>query len=257
MIHPSCVLGFSRCFSSHTPNVKELIKKLRSDTGLSYIKIKEALQATKNDPDKARRWLLQKAEEENWTKAQKLGSRTTSQGLTAVLADSKSISLGKIQCETDFVAKNSAFISLMHQFLCKLPELGLAGHISGTTLLENSYANTLLLKTIGSLGENIQPQQFFHHEISGNQSFATYVHGKIDNPFDNLKVGKISSGVLFKNLDDNNLKACIAQHVVGTLPTGTPLLEQEFLHDDTMTIGDLCKRYSFEIVNFCRLSYSD
>lgn len=44
-----------------------------------------------------------------WAKAAKVAGRSTLQGLIAVTTDPKTAAMVEVNCETDFVAKNSAF----------------------------------------------------------------------------------------------------------------------------------------------------
>lgn len=48
-----------------------------------------------------------------WDKAQKLQGRSTSQGLIGITLQNKKAVLVEVNCETDFVARNSQFKSLV------------------------------------------------------------------------------------------------------------------------------------------------
>lgn len=86
----------------------ENIKKLRESTGLSLMACKKALTEANGDLEKA--FLLLRKQGE--TKAKKIAERSTSQGIVAsyIHGNNKIGVLVKIECETDFVAKNSNFL---------------------------------------------------------------------------------------------------------------------------------------------------
>ncbi len=89
----------------------ERVKKIRKETGLSVMQIKKAVEEAKGDEKKAREILKKSGLE----KAKKRAERETKQGLVA----SYTHSTGKIGvlveflCETDFVAKNKEFRTLV------------------------------------------------------------------------------------------------------------------------------------------------
>lgn len=57
----------------------------------------------------AEEWLKEQALALGWAKAAKVAGRSTLQGLIAVTTDPKTAAMIEVNCETDFVAKNSAF----------------------------------------------------------------------------------------------------------------------------------------------------
>lgn len=90
-------------------NIKE-IKKLRDETGISIGKCKKALIESKGDIDKAKENLKEKGSFE----AQKKAGRKLGYGViqSYIHSDFTKGSMVEILCETDFVAKNSDFITL-------------------------------------------------------------------------------------------------------------------------------------------------
>lgn len=58
---------------------------------------------------KAEEWLKEQALKLGWNKAYKLAGRKTFQGLVAVTTNQKSGTMVEVNCETDFVARNSLF----------------------------------------------------------------------------------------------------------------------------------------------------
>lgn len=88
----------------------EKIKKIRELTGAGVVDIKKALDEALGDESKAIQILRKKGLE----KAGKKADRETKEGTIGVYLHSngKIVSVVKIYCETDFVAKNEEFLSL-------------------------------------------------------------------------------------------------------------------------------------------------
>ena len=86
------------------------IKTLRESTGLSIMECKKALNESEGNIEKALEILRKKGE----TKASKVAERKTSQGIVSSYIHNNN-QLGvliKLECETDFVAKNEDFLAL-------------------------------------------------------------------------------------------------------------------------------------------------
>ena len=87
----------------------ELIKKLRDATGSGIVDCKKALSENNNDIDASVKWLREKGS----LKAQKKQDRETNEGVVSFYNNESNteFTVGKIKCETDFVAKNDDFIN--------------------------------------------------------------------------------------------------------------------------------------------------
>jgi elongation factor Ts len=126
---------------------KSALAKLRKATGYSFTKCKEALQKHDNDlkqvwygtlrrgfsfkgvndllllylvpvfywPWQAEDWLKTEAQAHGWEKATKLRGRATAQGLVSILSSPNNTVMTEINCETDFVARNSKFQTLVEK----------------------------------------------------------------------------------------------------------------------------------------------
>ena len=91
----------------------ELIKKLRDATGSGILDVKEALQNSNGDFDKAVDFLLQKG----LAKAAKRSDRDASEGVVELYShgDSRVGVMVEINCETDFVARSEEFRGFAHE----------------------------------------------------------------------------------------------------------------------------------------------
>jgi elongation factor Ts len=91
----------------------ELIKKLRDATGSGILDVKEALQNSEGDFDKAVDYLRQKG----LAKAAKRSDRDASEGVVELYShgDSRVGVMVEINCETDFVARSADFRQFAHE----------------------------------------------------------------------------------------------------------------------------------------------
>ena len=97
---------------------KELIIKLRQQTGAGMMDIKEAIAEAGGDENKAIDILRKKGQKI----AAKRAERTTGEGFvgTYVHSNGKVAAMVKLQCETDFVARNSDFKELAHDLAMQI-----------------------------------------------------------------------------------------------------------------------------------------
>lgn len=61
----------------------------------------------------AEKWLHEQAQALGWSKASKVGGRKASEGLVAVAINRNHGAIVELNCETDFVARNATFHSLL------------------------------------------------------------------------------------------------------------------------------------------------
>ncbi|HXE71436.1 MAG TPA: translation elongation factor Ts [Candidatus Nitrosotenuis sp.] len=90
-----------------------MVKELREKTGAGVMDCKEALQKSSGDFDKAAEYLRLKG----IAKASKKAERETKEGLIGayIHAGGKMGALIEVNCETDFVARNEAFVKLVNE----------------------------------------------------------------------------------------------------------------------------------------------
>lgn len=147
-------------------NINQL-KKLRSETEVSLMECKKALEEADGDLEKAKEILRKKGLE--FAKAKK--ERRVGEGIIEayIHANKKMGALLELRCETDFVARSQDFQRLAHE-LCL--------HIAGMSpadidsLLEQSFVKDpaktvrdLIDEYIAKLGENITVERFIRYEI--------------------------------------------------------------------------------------------
>ena len=166
-----------------------MVKELREQTGAGMLDCKkaltetngnmeEALDACEGDMDKAIDWLREKG----ISKAAKKQTRIAAEGLATAKINGNDAVLVEVNSETDFVAKNPEFVSLVdgiaNVILDKKPanmEEAMKLELDGTSIEE-----TIVNKT-ATIGEKLSFRRFELVEKTDNQVFGTYSHmgGKI------------------------------------------------------------------------------
>ncbi len=128
----------------------ELIKRLREETGVAIIRIREVLEKVKGDEKKALEILKKEALE----KAERREGRETSQGKVFVYSHhtGKVVGLVELLCETDFVAKNELFEALGKDLAMQVAGVGEKDFIKDSSKKVNDLIKELIAKT----GENVR-----------------------------------------------------------------------------------------------------
>jgi len=85
------------------------VKELRDKTGAGMMDCKKALEETNGDLNLAADWLREKG----IAKAAKKAGRIAAEGLTRIKTEGNRSVVVEINSETDFVAKNEQFLSLL------------------------------------------------------------------------------------------------------------------------------------------------
>ncbi|MFA5840742.1 MAG: translation elongation factor Ts [Candidatus Paceibacterota bacterium] len=148
----------------------EQVKELRDATGISVMQCKRALEEAEGNMDKALA-ILKKTSSDI---ALKKADRSLNSGSVAIKNENNKAVLVGLLCETDFVAKNEDFTTL----LSKLTQKAFADGIEKMKVESKEMIDAIIQKT----GENIQLGDIY--EVSGDV-LGSYVH--------NNKVGIIVS----------------------------------------------------------------
>ena len=192
----------------------EKVKQLRQSTGAGFMDCNTALQEAAGDLDKAVEILRVKG----IAKASKKMSRDAKEGVVAVSGDEKKISLIEVNCETDFVAKNNAFIN----FVKELSELNNSNNSKienlKTTKMSNSKTvNENLVALISKIGEKITigRAKTFNHD--GSKNF-NYLHTVVK---DNLS--KLAVVVSLETNDTSDSLKIFGKHLSMHIAASNPL----------------------------------
>ena len=92
------------------------ITTLREQTGAGMLDCKNALTECGGDMNKAADWLREKG----IAKAAKKSGRIAAEGLSFVAVNGNDAAIVELNCETDFVAKNEAFVDFCHDIAMQI-----------------------------------------------------------------------------------------------------------------------------------------
>ncbi len=155
-----------------------LVKELREKTGAGMLDCKKALEATNANIEEAINWLREKG----ISKAAKKAERIAAEGLAAIYTEGNVAAIVEVNSETDFVAKNNEFVSMVNAILKaivknnpKTNEDVLALDVDGMTV------NDLIVDKTAKIGEKLSFRRFTRIEKKDSEVFGEYIHmgGKI------------------------------------------------------------------------------
>ena len=194
-----------------------LVKELRDKTGAGMLDCKKALVETDGDIDKAIDYLREKG----IAKAAKKADRIAAEGLCNIIVSGNKAVLYELNSETDFVAKNTEFLSL-------LDELGQALVSSDAKTLEEalkveSNGKTLeevVINATAKIGEKLTLRRLEVVEKDDSMVFGAYSH----------MGGRIVSLALLSG-DNEVVAKDVAMHVAAINPR---YLNQDQISDEVI-----------------------
>jgi elongation factor Ts len=264
----------------------ELVKELREKTGAGMMDCKKVLTETDGDMEKAAELLR----ERGIAKAAKKSSRVAAEGLVAayVSEDKKVGSVVEVNSETDFVAKNEEFRAFVNDIA---KQVATKNPATVEELLSQKYLDTestvqeVLTSKIATIGENMSVRRFARYEAQG--LVESYIHGDgkiavlvnfekgeetlakdvcmqiaaakpeylsreevpaeaVQKEMEILKVQAMNEG------KPAEIAEKMVQGRIGKFYSEICLLDQEFVKDASMKVGDLIKSKDGKIVAFSR-----
>ena len=150
-----------------------MVKELREKTGAGMMDCKNALVETAGDIEKAIAFLREKG----MANAAKKADRVAAEGLTEIYVDGNFATVIEINSETDFVAKNDQFVTLVTE-TAKLIADHKPTDLTAALALptpEGTLAETLINAT-ATIGEKIELRRFMIVEKTDAQAFGAYKH---------------------------------------------------------------------------------
>lgn len=155
-----------------------MVKELRESTGVGMMDCKKALEATSGNMEEAINWLR----ENGLSKAAKKSSRIAAEGIAAIMIDGNKASIVEINSETDFVAKNEEFVSLVDTINKTIinNEPKTIEEAEQLSTDEGTIADLVIAKT-AKIGEKLSFRRFAKVIKNDNEVFGSYIHlgGKI------------------------------------------------------------------------------
>ena len=153
----------------------QMVKELRESTGAGMMDCKKALQEAEGNMEKA----VDILREKGLSKAAKKADRVAAEGLVTVEinADHTAAAIVEVNSETDFVAKNEQFLTLLDKLgkilVANKPatvEEALAIEVEGTTV------DGMLIEATSTIGEKITLRRLTVVEKADNEFFGSYLH---------------------------------------------------------------------------------
>ncbi|MEH7222588.1 translation elongation factor Ts [Bacillus sp. JJ1566] len=184
----------------------QMVKELREKTGAGMMDCKKALTETDGDMDKAIDYLREKG----IAKAAKKGDRIAAEGLTSIEVSGNEAVIIEVNSETDFVAKNEGFQTLVKELathlLAKKPanvEEALEQKMdNGSTVSE--YINAAIAK----IGEKLSLRRFEIATKEDGDAFGAYLH----------MGGRIGVLAVLGGTTDTDVAKDVAMHVAAVNP---------------------------------------
>jgi elongation factor Ts len=153
-------------------------KELRESTGAGMLDCKKALEATNGDIDAAVDWLREKG----ISKAAKKADRIAAEGIAAIVCEGNVAAIVEVNSETDFVAKNEEFTSMVDE-IAKAIIANDAESVEDVLKLESSVGTIedLIIAKTSKIGEKLSFRRFKKVVKEDNDNFGAYIHmgGKI------------------------------------------------------------------------------
>ncbi len=151
----------------------QLVKELRERSGAGMMECKKALTQNDGDIDTAIEWLRK----QGLAKADKKADRVAAEGRVVLAQDGGKAVLVEINCETDFVGKDTSFLA----FTSDVANIALSsGAPDVKELLDEAWpgggsVDQARQALVAKIGENIQIRRMVRVDTGNN--VGAYVHG--------------------------------------------------------------------------------
>ncbi|MBG9450321.1 elongation factor Ts [Cytobacillus firmus] len=184
----------------------QMVKELREKTGAGMMDCKKALQETEGDMEKAIDFLREKG----IAKAAKKGDRIAAEGLTSVKVDGNEAVILEVNSETDFVAKNEGFQTLVKEIaehlLSKKPAS--VEEAAGQTMANGATLESHINSAIAKIGEKLSLRRFEIKTKTDSDAFGAYLH----------MGGRIGVLTVLEGTTDEDAAKDVAMHIAALNP---------------------------------------
>jgi len=155
-----------------------MVKELREKTGAGMLDCKKALEATEGNIDAAIDWLREKG----ISKAAKKADRIAAEGLAQIVINGNNAIVLEVNSETDFVAKNPEFVSLVDTIANAILNSNVSTVEEALTVnVDGATIESLITEKTATIGEKLSFRRFKKVTKTDSQVFGSYIHmgGKI------------------------------------------------------------------------------
>lgn len=179
------------------------VNELRTKTGAGMMDCKKALTECNGDMDAAIDWLREKG----IAKAAKKADRIAAEGLANVYTDGDKAVIIEVNCETDFVTKNSEFVEMIDKIAKAVLDADDASDVDNLKVDDQTVAEYVVAKT-AKIGEKLSLRRVELFHKSADQCFGSYLH----------MGGKIAVLVVLNNANEEVAKD-VAMHAAAMRPS--------------------------------------
>jgi elongation factor Ts len=195
-----------------------MVKELREKTGVGMMDCKNALAETGGDMEAAVDWLRAKG----LAKAAKKAGRVAAEGLIGVASGDGKAVMVEVNSETDFVARNAEFQSLVSAIAeAALATDGSLDAILAAKLKGGASVEDTLKSAIATIGENMTLRRAAMISVAPG-AVASYVHSAVAPG-----LGKIGVIVGLESAGDRDKLAAIGRQVAMHVAAASPLAVRE------------------------------
>ncbi len=200
----------------------QMVKELREKTGAGMMDCKKALTEVNGDMDAALDFLREKG----LSSAAKKADRIAAEGTTTIEVSGNEAIILEINAETDFVAKNEGFQTLVKEISAHLlktkPE---SVEAALTTTMDNGLVLAdYISNAIAKIGEKISLRRFEIRTKTDNDAFGAYLH----------MGGRISVLTVLEGSTDDEAAKDVAMHIAAMNPkyvSHDQISEEEVEHE--------------------------
>ena len=184
----------------------QMVKELREKTGAGMMDCKKALQEVNGDMEAAIDYLREKG----IAKAAKKGDRIAAEGLTGIKVVGNKAVLLEVNSETDFVAKNEGFITLVNELADHLLETTPADIDAAlaSTMSNGAVVTDHINSAIAKIGEKLTLRRFVVATKTDADAFGAYLH----------MGGRIGVLTVLEGSTDEALAKDVAMHIAALNP---------------------------------------
>jgi elongation factor Ts len=267
-----------------------LVKELRERTGAGMMECKAALVEANGDIEAA----IEAMRKSGQAKAAKKSGRTAAEGVVMieVAADGKNGVMVEINCETDFVAKDSNFLEFAEAVTAAALNSSAADAeaLAGQTLADGGTVDAAREALIAKIGENVQVRRLVRFDgaegalhsyrhgvrigvvvelVGGDESLGRDIamHIAASNPMC-LSADQVPAATLDKEreifkaqaLDSGKPEAIVEKMIEGRVRKfleEVTLLGQPFVKNPDQTVAQLLKQAGAEVRRFTRLEVGE
>jgi len=219
-------------------NLLEKVKKLRELTGVGFKDCKVAIDENNGDIGKSIEFLRKKG----IAKADKKMQRVAAEGLICVNEKENNFSMIEINSETDFVAKNSQFISFAEEISnLNLINKGNMENILLSKMKNEKNVKENLLDLISKIGEKITLRRCTFLPSNNAVNFS-YVHTSLKK-----NIGKLGVLLSIETTKPKNEILDLGKHLAMHIAASSPLaidksnLDQDILKKEKEIITEELK----------------